>query len=83
MPFPYDCREFEDRTLFYINPILSDYILRHNKEYEDGVPLILNFNKTDLRKSNFTDLENVQSISENILYKTNFYKFCEKGVNIK
>jgi hypothetical protein len=50
MPFPYDCREFEDRTLFYINPILSDYILRHNKEYEDGVPLILNFNKSDLRK---------------------------------
>ena len=31
--YPFNCTSFEESTFMYVNSVLSDYIMRHNKEY--------------------------------------------------
>ena len=49
MTFPFDCTEFLNITYMHVNPILSDYINRHNYEQEDGHPVSLKYDEEELK----------------------------------
>jgi len=76
----------------YVNQVLSDYIMRHNKEYQELNPVSLDYNDTLLEELGLKSLKDSKYIfSGEIYYKTNFNKFCNNktsnvlqllGVNI-
>ena len=76
--YTFSCKEFLNRTYLYINPMLSDYILRHNKEFEDGNSLSYNVDQKELEELDLTILKNVSSFKYDITYMTNFKMFCKK-----
>ena len=61
----------------YVNQVLSDYIMRHNKEYQELNPVSLDYNDTLLEELGLKSLKNIKHInSSEIKFKTNFKKFC-------
>lgn len=44
----------------YVHPILSDYIRRHNQEFEDGKPKGLDYNETILEELGLTHLKDLK-----------------------
>ncbi len=57
----------------HVNQILSDFVIKHNLEFEDGEPIGINYNDTELKEKELTFLEHVKYFDNTeIYYKTNF-----------
>ena len=42
--YPFDCKLFDKYNYMYVNPVLSDYIWRHDNEFYDSELVKLDFN---------------------------------------
>ena len=57
--YPFDCKEFKRWTYMHINPMLSDYIRRHNKEFKEFEQASLNYDYSDLKILELTFLKDI------------------------
>ena len=63
--FAFDCTKFEERTYMHVNPVKSDYLMRHNAEYQEFKPVSLNCDENVLYKQGLTFLKDIKFFYSN------------------